>query len=157
MRPLEGLPETYTITRYPPCEQRVLLLLYLHQPWPGTLSSHHSLNSSSGGSSASACVALTSATCCLRANPTSQLVLAIINISPWIIAIVYDIVLYVARRLWHEIPVWGGRARGDARPRAPSLRDRSRRLSFAELIRGSSVPETNSDARDEVRGGTRHM
>lgn len=87
-----------------------------------------------------------------KANPIPQLGLAIINISPWIIAIVYDIILYIARRLWHEVPVWGGRAHGDARPRAPSLRDRPRRLSLAELIRGTSPSGNNSDdPRDEVR------
>jgi hypothetical protein len=87
----------------------------------------------------------------LPANHTSQLALAIINISPWILAIVYDLVLYILRRVWHEIPIWGGRAHGDARPRAPSLHDRSRRLSFAELIRGASPSRSDSDNGDELR------
>ncbi|ETN47055.1 uncharacterized protein HMPREF1541_01245 [Cyphellophora europaea CBS 101466] len=64
------------------------------------------------------------------------LVLAIINLAPWVIAILYDLLLYIGRRLWHEMPIWGGRARGDARPRAPSLRDRPRRFSLVELMGG---------------------
>lgn len=75
-----------------------------------------------------------------------QLLLAIINLSPWIIAIVYDILLYTCRSVWFEVPRYGGRAQGAARPRAPSVRDRSRRMSFADLMRVSSF----SGAEDNV-------
>ncbi|EXJ87799.1 hypothetical protein A1O1_04726 [Capronia coronata CBS 617.96] len=68
------------------------------------------------------------------------LVLAIINIAPWIIAIVYDLIYYVGRRAWHEVPIWGGRARGQRRPRAPSLRDRTRNASIAEMIKSAAHP-----------------
>ena len=63
---------------------------------------------------------------------------------PWVIAITYDLVLYIGRRLWHEVPIWGGRARGDQRPRATSLRERVRRMSIVEMISGGS----GSPARD---------
>jgi hypothetical protein len=82
---------------------------------------------------------------------TLQLLLALINIAPWIIAILYDLVLYIGRRLWHEVPVIGGRARGDRRPRADSLRERVRRLSLAEMIGTSSPARAREDARAELR------
>ncbi|KAK5061246.1 hypothetical protein LTR84_007788 [Exophiala bonariae] len=72
------------------------------------------------------------------------IILAIINIAPWILAILYDLLYYIFRRIWHEIPIWGGRARGEHRPRAPSLRDRNRRMSFRDIVTGG--PGTNPGA-----------
>jgi len=60
--------------------------------------------------------------------------LAILNLAPWLLAIVYDLLYYISRQIWHEIPFIGGRARGAQRPRAPSLRDRARRMSLKELL-----------------------
>jgi len=85
------------------------------------------------------------------------LLLAVINILPWILAFLYDALLYLGRMVWHEIPVFGGRARGENRPRAPSLRQRAgRRMSFAELVTattgasgGGAAPST------PTRAGTR--
>ncbi|OAL33066.1 hypothetical protein AYO22_00151 [Fonsecaea multimorphosa] len=69
--------------------------------------------------------------------PAQKLILAIINMAPWLLAILYDVLYYICRRIWHEVPVWGGRARGEHRPRAPSLRDRAtRRMSFRDLVSG---------------------
>ena len=66
---------------------------------------------------------------------SSQLVIAIVIIGPWAALLVYDLVLYVVRSIAYEIPVVGGRARGKARPRAPSLAERPsghrRRFSIA--------------------------
>lgn len=45
-------------------------------------------------------------------------------IGPWAMLVVYDLILYVFRAVTYEIPVVGGRARGKARPRAPSLTER---------------------------------
>lgn len=45
-------------------------------------------------------------------------------IGPWAILVIYDLILYVFRAVTYEIPVVGGRARGKARPRAPSLTER---------------------------------
>jgi len=50
------------------------------------------------------------------------LVLAAIAIGPWLLLIVYDIILYLFRTATYEIPYFGGRARNRPRPRAPSLR-----------------------------------
>ncbi|EXJ83008.1 hypothetical protein A1O3_06825 [Capronia epimyces CBS 606.96] len=78
------------------------------------------------------------------------LVLAIINIAPWIIAILYDLLYYVGRIVWHEVPIWGGRARGERRPRAPSLRDRNRSLSLAGMVTGTGSPaDAPRQSRDE--------
>ncbi len=80
-----------------------------------------------------------------------QLILGLINISPWLVAILYDLIYYISRQTWYYIPVYGGRARGDARPRAPSLRDRTRRRSIAEMIGG----DTPAKAKEEHRAGLR--
>ena len=78
-----------------------------------------------------------------------QLILGLINLSPWFLAITYDLLYYISRQMWYYIPVYGGRARGDARPRAPSLRDRNRRRSIAELISGEG-PRAGVDQRAEL-------
>ena len=74
-----------------------------------------------------------------------------INIAPWVIAIFYDLILYIARRIWHEVPVYGGRARGDQRPRATSLRERVRRMSLVEMIGSSSPARAREETRTELR------
>lgn len=66
--------------------------------------------------------------------------------SPWLLAILYDFVLWVTRSLWYEIPVYGGRAKGETRPRAPSLRDSNRRTSFVEILTGT---HSRSQSHDE--------
>ncbi len=53
-----------------------------------------------------------------------QLLLGILTIGPWLILIVYDLVLYIARAATYEIPYFGGRARGRQKPRAPTLAER---------------------------------
>lgn len=67
------------------------------------------------------------------------------------IAILYDLILYIGRRIQHEIPFVGGRARGYARPRATSLRERARRISFKELIGGGSPASARDDQGADVR------
>ncbi|KAF2473475.1 uncharacterized protein BDR25DRAFT_218651 [Lindgomyces ingoldianus] len=52
------------------------------------------------------------------------LLLGIITIGPWAVLLLYDLLLYIVRSITHEIPLVGGRARGKARPRAPSLTER---------------------------------
>ena len=46
-------------------------------------------------------------------------------IGPWIIALAYDIALYLWRSITYEIPVVGGRAQGRRPPRPPSLTERA--------------------------------
>jgi hypothetical protein len=55
---------------------------------------------------------------------TTQLLMGVILIGPWVCLLVYDLLLYIARSITHEIPFVGGRAQGKARPRAPSLTER---------------------------------
>lgn len=47
----------------------------------------------------------------------------------------YDLLLYLVRTAVYELPIYGGRARGQTRPRAPSLSERPdgkpRRFSLA--------------------------
>ena len=52
------------------------------------------------------------------------LLLAFLTIGPWLLFIVYDFLLYVFRAFLHEVPYFGGRARGERRPRIPSLSER---------------------------------
>jgi hypothetical protein len=60
--------------------------------------------------------------------------------SPWLIAILIDLFLYLFRQIWYWVPVWGGRAQGKTRPRALSLQDARRRtLSLAGIV-GSASP-----------------
>jgi len=82
--------------------------------------------------------------------------LAILNFAPWLFAILFDLALYIVRRTWHEVPVYGGRARGETRPRAPSLADgrRRRTLSLAGIMGGASpasIREENSRQSGHVR------
>lgn len=58
------------------------------------------------------------------ANCSFKLAFGLVMIGPWAILVIYDLVLYVFRAVTYEIPVIGGRARGKARPRAPSLTER---------------------------------
>ena len=76
-----------------------------------------------------------------------------LTIGPWAVLLVYDVLLYIWRSITHEIPLIGGRARGKARPRAPSLKERPdghrRRFSLA--------PATSRNIRSPARttGSTR--
>jgi hypothetical protein len=74
----------------------------------------------------------------------------LINLSPWLIAIVFDIVVYIARFTWHYVPVYGGHAQGETRPRAPSLADRRRRgtLSLTAMMTDASRQQLREDHRD---------
>ncbi|ETI26045.1 hypothetical protein G647_02822 [Cladophialophora carrionii CBS 160.54] len=75
------------------------------------------------------------------------LILAILNMVPWILAILYDFLYYVCRQIWHEVPFIGGRAQGAQRPRAPSLRDRARRMSFKDILTGGPGAGEGSETR----------
>lgn len=66
------------------------------------------------------------------------LFLGLIAIGPWAALLIYDLLLYIFRAVAYEIPFVGGRARGKARPRAPSLTERPsgrrRRFSLARRV-----------------------
>jgi hypothetical protein len=56
---------------------------------------------------------------------SSQFYLALLIITPWLLALAYDLLLYTWRSLTYDIPVIGGRARGVNPPRAPTLTART--------------------------------
>ncbi|ORY10440.1 hypothetical protein BCR34DRAFT_566933 [Clohesyomyces aquaticus] len=79
------------------------------------------------------------------------LLLGIITIGPWAALLLYDLLLYIFRSISHEIPVIGGRARGKARPRAPSLTERPsghrRRFSLARPLAPGVVKSDAAERR----------
>ncbi|CAD6571980.1 MAG: hypothetical protein ASARMPRED_004935 [Alectoria sarmentosa] len=77
------------------------------------------------------------------------LLLGIMTIGPWVLFLVYDVILYVIRALAYEIPYSGGRARGRQRPRAPSLVERpnGKRRTFS--ISGPSSGFVVGDENDK--------
>jgi hypothetical protein len=83
-----------------------------------------------------------------------QLFFGLVMIGPWAALVVYDLVLYFFRAVTYEIPVVGGRARGKARPRAPSLTERPnghrRQFSLARPKEdsGSSTGTAKAEAPD---------
>ncbi|EDU46010.1 hypothetical protein PtrSN002B_008644 [Pyrenophora tritici-repentis] len=74
------------------------------------------------------------------------LFLGLISIGPWAALLIYDLLLYVCRACAHEMPIIGGRARGKARPRAPSLTERpsGRRRNFSFASRAIDRPVMNT-------------
>lgn len=81
------------------------------------------------------------------------LLLAFLTIGPWLFLIVYDFLLYLFRLVLFEMPIVGGRARGELRPRAPSVgmhADGRRRSRGVSLLMG--VP---SSAAMVAEGGER--
>ena len=83
-----------------------------------------------------------------NANHPLQLVLATIAIGPWLLLIVYDIILYLFRTATYEIPYIGGRARNRPRPRAPSLSERpsGKPRRFSLTVPGVPVVEIREGA-----------
>lgn len=90
-------------------------------------------------------------TVALTCSQSSQLLLGMITIGPWVGFLVYDMILYVFRAVAYEIPYYGGRARGRRRPRAPSLVERpnGRRRTFS--ISGGSGSGSASDDRGGLK------
>ncbi|MCJ1340649.1 hypothetical protein MMC09_005945 [Bachmanniomyces sp. S44760] len=82
------------------------------------------------------------------------ILLGLLTIGPWLILIIYDLLLYIFRSIAYEIPYFGGRARGRQRPRAPSLKERSRgrptNFSFASAG-GTSTSGNDADEKDGLR------
>ncbi|CAG8976246.1 hypothetical protein HYALB_00009419 [Hymenoscyphus albidus] len=86
------------------------------------------------------------------------LLLGFIAIGPWILLIVYDVLLYIFRTATYEIPYVGGRARNRPRPRAPSLSERpsGTRRRFSLTLPGAQA-HTISDVADAVDGVKQRM
>lgn len=68
-------------------------------------------------------------------------ILGALTIGPWLLFIVYDVVLYIFRAATYDIPYIGGRARNRPRPRAPSLTERpsGRSRTFNLTVPGGST------------------
>jgi hypothetical protein len=81
-----------------------------------------------------------------------------VAIGPWAALLVYDLILYGCRASAYEIPVVGGRARGKARPRAPSLTERpsGRRRKFSIASRGIDRPVMSTGGMDTDPQDARH-
>jgi len=60
----------------------------------------------------------------LQLPNSPKFLLGVAMIGPWACLVIYDLFLYIVRSITYEIPFVGGRARGKARPRAPSLTER---------------------------------
>ena len=78
-----------------------------------------------------------------------QLLLGIVTIGPWALLLVYDVLYYFWRTAAYEIPVFGGRAKGKRRPRAPSLTERpsgdKRKLNVPISVSASGSESQDSD------------
>ena len=78
---------------------------------------------------------------------------------PWAALLIYDLLLYFFRSVEYEVPIVGGRARGETRPRAPSLTERPsghrRRFSLARRPE-SSVQATSNLQSESLEARWRH-
>lgn len=80
-----------------------------------------------------------------------QLLLGIMTIGPWLLIIVYDIVLYIVRAIIYEVPYFGGRARGRQKPRAPSLSERPSGRARTFSIGGPVISGSEGEGREGMR------
>ncbi|KAJ5287633.1 hypothetical protein N7478_003319 [Penicillium angulare] len=80
--------------------------------------------------------------------------LGLITILPWFALIVFDAGLWLYRIIHWELPWIGGRARGQQRPRAPSLNERPDGQRRAFGLRGV---ETDTSDRDHGQESTDDM
>ncbi|EGP88890.1 uncharacterized protein MYCGRDRAFT_38701 [Zymoseptoria tritici IPO323] len=62
-------------------------------------------------------------------------------IGPWLLVLLYDLLLYIWRSATYELPYIGGRARGRQRPRAPSLT--ARPTGHTRQISLPTLPQTH--------------
>lgn len=83
-------------------------------------------------------------------TPThTKLILGITTIGPWLLVLIYDLLLYIVRALAYQVPYLGGKARGKRRPRAPSLAERAngraRTFSFGNANGGGGDKEKEGE------------
>jgi hypothetical protein len=87
-------------------------------------------------------------------NKIFKVVLGALTIGPWLLFIVYDVILYIFRAATYDIPYIGGRARNRPRPRAPSLTERpsGRTRTFPLAVPGGSTQvESGEGAAAELK------
>lgn len=80
----------------------------------------------------------------------TQFLLGLITIVPWAVLIIVDAAIYLFRLLLWELPWIGGRARGQQRPRAPSLNERPGGQRRAFNLHG--VETDSSDGSRDIAG-----
>ena len=87
-----------------------------------------------------------------------QFFFGLVMIGPWVFLVIYDLVLYIVRSIAYEVPVVGGRARGKARPRAPSLTERpsGHRRKFSLASRRHPPQSPTSSALSASRTPSTH-
>ena len=73
------------------------------------------------------------------------------TIGPWLLFIVYDVLLYFVRAVTYEIPYIGGRAQGRQRPRAPTLAERPNGRARTFSIGGPITSGSDTDEFQVVR------
>ena len=87
--------------------------------------------------------------------------LAVIVIGPWLLLLVYDVLLYFWRFATFQLAHMGGRGNHRERPRAPSLRERpdghKRQISFPSVPRRHSWYHEDAVAPDWKRSSTGSM
>ncbi|KAJ5924732.1 hypothetical protein N7466_008919 [Penicillium verhagenii] len=88
--------------------------------------------------------------------------LGLITIVPWAALILFDACLWLYRILLWELPWIGGRARGQQRPRAPSLNERPGGQRRAFGMRGVEADadqdhKQQDDARTDENTGKENM
>ncbi|KAJ5493153.1 hypothetical protein N7539_001899 [Penicillium diatomitis] len=81
-----------------------------------------------------------------------SLLLALFTIGPWAALIAFDACLYLYRMIIWEMPGVGGRARGQQRPRAPSLQERPDGQRRAFGVFGSETDIANGDLKRRENG-----
>ncbi|KAH8598770.1 hypothetical protein B0O99DRAFT_683523 [Bisporella sp. PMI_857] len=81
------------------------------------------------------------------------LFLGALTIGPWLIVIIYDMVLFIFRITTYDIPYIGGRARNRPRPRAPSLSERpsGRARTFSLSVPTKTALDTPGDTVRELK------
>lgn len=84
------------------------------------------------------------------------LLLGTLAIGPWILLLIYDVILFLFRAILYDLPIIGGRARNRPRPRAPSLSKRPggrpRSLSFS--LPGVTSAPTTTGIEEKERNGS---
>lgn len=78
--------------------------------------------------------------------------MALLCIGPWLLLLTYDMLLYIVRATYYEIPYVGGRAQGKGKPAKPTLEQRpdGRRRKFS--ITGQAS-DNEDDEYHHVDGG----
>lgn len=77
--------------------------------------------------------------------PSKQFFLGVLTIVPWAALLLFDAGLYLFRMVLWELPWIGGRARGQQRPRAPSLNERPDGQRRAFGLRGVETDSSDGD------------